>query len=440
MKKRIAVVGLACETEAGFEHAAGLYRATVSALRTNYIVVDTHIVITQASDALRAADVLRQCESYDALIVCVATWSNDHYILQLIQQLRCFVLLHAFPSLDSGSLCATQQIASVLTDIHYPYYAGICAEPGSPDALEAIRLALEQAGRPTDLRPHANITIGSIGGRVQGMTEIAYDEFALLEKCDAVVIPISESELELCRRQVTASQIAGVRAELLRRPYHILSSEKAIDESLAYYLALKQLICQYRLNGLAVKCYTHYMGKVCLAYSLLCDEGIVCSCEGDVNNAVMMRLLCDMTGECVNHTDFLYPDTETNSVLFSHCGSSGFSIAADPCTVELAPVRLMDCGVCSRFLPKPGLVTLADLVGHGEQLRMSVLTGHAIPCGMEFAGNPARVQFAAPVQLICQEILERGCGHHWMIGYGDVRGQLAEYCLQRGIIFQEIGI
>lgn len=40
------------------------------------------------------------------------------------------------------------------------------------------------------------IYIGSIGGRCGGMTEIAFDEFSLYEKCGAIVTNISETELE----------------------------------------------------------------------------------------------------------------------------------------------------------------------------------------------------------------------------------------------------
>ena len=91
-------------------------------------------------------------------------------------------------------------------------------------------------------------------------------------------------------------------------------------------------------------------------------------------------------------------------------------------------------------MPKGGIVTLADLVGHGDKLRMSVLTGEAIDCAMEFPGTPMRVRFQKPVWEISAQIIERGCGHHWMIGYGDVAAELAEYCRKNGIVFQRIGI
>ena len=439
MKKRIAAVGLACRTEMGFEHAAALYEKTVRALTDTYDVLDTGVIITGPDD-LRRAQAFLHGKTVDALLVCAATWSEDQHILRLLQSLRCPAILHAYPSIDSGSLCTVQQIASVLTDVRYLDFTGFCAEAGSADAMEHIRRALERA-KPVTAARRGGMTIGAVGGgRVQGMTEIAHDEFALLEKCGALIVPISETELLELKNAVVDTELAAAREKLAQERFVRLSDDAAIDEGLRYYLAMKALVRRYDLQGLAVKCYTRYMGLVCLGYSLLSDEGIVCSCEGDVTNAVMMRILTDLTGRCVNHTDFLYPDEKTNSALFSHCGGTGFSLAKPRETIELAPVRLMERGVCCRFLPKTGPVTLADLVGHGDQLRMSVLTGEAIDCAMEFPGTPMRVRFQKPVWQISAQIIERGCGHHWMIGYGDVSAQLAEYCRQNGIVFQRIGV
>ena len=67
-------------------------------------------------------------KTVDALLVCAATWSEDQHILRLLHSLRCTAILHAFPSIDSGSLCTVQQIASVLTDIRYPAFTGFCAK------------------------------------------------------------------------------------------------------------------------------------------------------------------------------------------------------------------------------------------------------------------------------------------------------------------------
>lgn len=439
MDKTIAVVGLACKDEVGFDKAPQLYRAVTDSLQAaGAQVADSGIIMWNPPTAKEAADYLRSTR-FDTLVICVATWSEDNHLLELLPAARkagARVILHAFPSVDSGSLCCVHQITSVFTDVNYDNFSFVYGEAGSPGTTAGIlRQAVAASSGGID-QPCFNI--GSIGGHASGMTEIAFDEFALYEKCGAVIVGINETELLDEVEAVSREAVEAEYEKLLQRAFRITSSQEALRESLRYYLAMKALVARYRLCGLAVKCYTRYMGKVCLGYSLLSDEGIVCSCEGDVSNAVMMRILADLTGQCINHTDLLHPDVESNTILFAHCGSSGFTIAPSPEEVSLNPVRLMERGVCSMFIPRTGTVTLADLVGHGDKLRMSVMVGQAVETAMDFPGNPHRVKFSIPVLELCERIAALGCGHHWMIGYGDVSAELAAYCQERGVIYQRV--
>ena len=86
----------------------------------------------------------------------------------------------------------------------------------------------------------------------------------------------------------------------------------------------------------------------------------------------------------------------------------------------------------------PGKVTAVNICGHGEQFRMAVMVGDAIPCGMEFPGNPVVVKYEKPVEQINEEIMKYGIGHHWMIGYGDFRRELESFCKIKGMKYYEI--
>lgn len=441
MSHRIAVVGLACKGEIGFEKTGDLCRASVEALvARNADVADTGILMYDSATAREAAQVLSQID-FSVLVLCVGTWSEDNHLLELLPMLQRSgksVILHAFPAVDTGSLCGVHQITSVFTDVGFTAFHYVYGEPGSPETTQQILQIAEDAAVAQSRIKDDVIYIGAVGGRVPGMTEIAFDEFSLYEKCGAVIIPISETEMLDAVDAVAEDALEAQLQKVLSRGFKVSSTPDALRESVRYYLAMKELVARYRLSGLTVKCYTRYMGKVCLGYSLLSDEGIVCSCEGDVSNTVMMRILSNITGQCVNHTDLLYPDVENNTILFAHCGSSGFTIAPSAGEVELAPVRLQNSGVCSLFIPKTGIVTLADLVGHGDKLRMSVMVGEAVETGMTFPGNPTLVKFRIPVLELCKRIAQMGCGHHWMVGYGDVSKALEAYCRERGVIYQRV--
>lgn len=443
MDGTIAIVGLGAKAEVGFDDAHNLMDATNRILGSKGIKpYNTGLVISDYKSAERVIYLIRN-KNIDAVLICVATWSEDTYILQLLKETQKSIILHAFPNMQSGSLCGVMQMASVMHDIGCKSYRTVFAEPGSEEAANDIIKAFEEiedkAKNPEkEHEVEPAIYIGSIGGRCGGMTEIAFDEFALFEKCGAIIVNISESELTDTVKKVNIGEVNNVINDIIGRGYHLDSKREDIKESAKYYLAMKALIKKYGLSGLAIKCYTKFMGKICMGYSLLSDEGYACSCEGDVNSAVMMKLLMRFTGQCVNNTDILNPISDKNEIIFAHCGSGGFSIAPNADEVHLAPVRIVDSGVCSLFRPRKGIVTAADLVGHGNSLRMSVMTGEAVDKEYLFPGNQACIRFKRNVVDICKDVIDKACGHHWMIGYGDVRNELKKYCKSHGIVFQDL--
>jgi L-fucose isomerase-like protein len=185
------------------------------------------------------------------------------------------------------------------------------------------------------------------------------------------------------------------------------------------YLALRELVEQEGLAALTVGCYPHLMGRVCLAASLLADDGLPLACEGDVNGAVGQLMLQLLTGQPTHSTDWLNP-LEDGTVVFTHCGSGSLCLAERREDITLADVRLMGQGVCALFPARPGPVTLVSLSATAGGYQVALLEGEALSTEMVFPGNPVRVRFARPTAELIDWIHAGGIGHHWMIGYGHV--------------------
>ncbi len=434
MKVKIATVGLGCPFEIGFDQAPALLGQTVDALTAIGVECENvGVIMHDLPSVKRAAEKLRGSDA-DLLMICIATWSEDHHLLDLLSYVDKPVLLRAYPAFDTGSLCCAHQIGAVFTDIGKEYEFVYGDADDELCAQEAQKIATAYAL----VHCMDKVKMGAIGGRVKGMTEIAYDEFSIKEKLGARIVNIDEKEMTekvAALSDAEAEQILASKKEMLQC-CKVLSSKESMLESAKYYGALRALVEEYDLEALAVKCYTTYMGKVCLAYSILAEEGIMGACEGDVTNGLTMKLLYELSGKPVNNTDLLYLDNERNTILFAHCGSSGFSIAGGQ--IELAPVRLAECGVCSRFVAMPGKVTAVNICGHGEKFRMAVMVGEAIPCGMEFPGNPTVIRFEKDVNEINREIMKNGIGHHWMVGYGDFSDELERFCKIKKMKFYKI--
>lgn len=423
----IGLVALAGEFEVGFQDTPDLLEKVKGQL-VNYgfnVITATSVLYNEAS-VMKAVHELKD-QDFDLFCVCVGTWSEDHLLLDLLNYFAQPVVLWAFPAVETGSLCGVQQICSVLKELKKTYFYVY----GEPEQLEVLREIREIARAVTLQNRLKSMKIGTIGGRVKGMTEIAYDEIEIKDKIGVRVINLDEEELTAAFSEIPENQAMDYWQTIKSQVERVTSGDEQGVESVRYYFALKKLIKKYGLEGICVKCYPNLMGKVCLGYSLLSEEGIVGGCEGDVNGTVAMRLISDLTEKPVHNTDLLYPDPAANTILFSHCGSGGFSIAVKKEDINLAPVRLANNGVCVLFPAKPGKITLMNLVGRKGTYRMSVMVGEAINCEMEFPGNPLKVKFDKNVLEINKQIAEEGIGHHWMAGYGDVAKELQYFCKVR---------
>lgn len=434
MKLSIATVGLAHPFEVGYDDAENLLNQTAKTLETSGVFCENSGVIMHDLDTVKKAAEVLKAKDVDLLMICIATWSEDHHLLDLLSYIDKPVILRAYPARETGSLCCAHQIGAVFTDIGKSYEFVYGDADSKECAEETKKIATAYALKTVMSRTR----VGAIGGRVKGMTEIAYDEFSIKQKLGARVVNIDEKEMTekvLAMSDSEAERILEEKKGILA-PCKILSDKDAMIESIKYYSALKDLSEEYDLEALSVKCYTTYMGKICLGYSLLSEEGIVGSCEGDVTNALTMKLMYELSGKPINNTDLLYLDEKENSILFAHCGSSGFSIAEGD--IELCPVRLAETGVCTKFLVKTGKVTAVNICGHGDTFRLSAMVGDAVPCSMEFPGNPVKIKFDKSVIDINKEIMENGIGHHWMVAYGDYMDELKYFCKINNILMYEI--
>jgi len=356
----------------------------------------------------------------DLICLALATWSSDHLVLDILENLDAPVITWAFPGINTGSLCGCQQIDCVLRELGKEY---VFIYGDAPHALKDIWSYSRAVALGKKLR---TIRLGLVGHRTEGMTEVACDELALKSVIGPRLVYIGSDKLREAIQGIPDDEAEDKWQEVIEKVGKVNVKKQEGLYSVKAFMALKHIVLEDDLAGLATGCYPDLMGIVCLAHSLLGEEGVMASCEGDVNSAVAMLMLYELTGKPVHNTDLLDIHERDNSAVFSHCGSSGFSLAERRADIELAPVRLANSGVCVLFPSRPGTVTLLNLVGRKDTYRMFVITGQAVPTKMVFPGNPIRVKMPISMDEFLREVARYGFGHHWMIGYGDVRGELLQ--------------
>ncbi len=433
---RLGLAVVASPLEVGADQAPALMDDLQAALsnRGKLSLCPHQTPVKSPQDAVRAGR-----EFYDkrvqAICIAAASWFEDYLVLDMMEECDVPVIIWGLPGMETGSLCGTQQLGYMLKQLSKPYkllYGDLASESEVKRLLEyasaaAVRYHLRRA------------RIGYLGHRVEGMTETTAHELALKKVFGPRVVGIDS--------QVFLDGVAGIESEAVQERWQeikervgsVISGDDDGLESLRVYDSMKAFMEEKMLNAIAVGCYPHLMGKVCLAASLLGEEGIPVACEGDVNGALGMMILNWLSSEPTHNTDLLNPIPEDNAIVFSHCGSGGFSLAAGNSEIMLAPVRLMDRGLCCLFTAKPGHVTLVNIVPTMESYEIGLMEGMALETDMVFPGNPLKVRFELDYREVLSWIADEGLGHHWMAAYGSFRQELADLADLVGCRFESIG-
>ncbi len=365
----------------------------------------------------------------DALCVVAASWFEDYLVLDMLEECAAPVVAWARPGMETGSLCGMQQLGFMLKALGHPYCVLFDDLESRPSLERAWRFALAAAVR----RQLRRARLGFMGYRVEGMTETTGHELAMKKIFGARIAHIDTAAFLERTARVPREGPAARWAALRREVTCVQVSDEEGVGSLQVYEALKAMIEEGGLSGVAIGCYPHLMGKVCLAASLLAEEGVPVGCEGDVNGLLGMLILTRLTGQPAHNTDLLDPIPAHNSIVYSHCGSGGFSLAADRSRITLAPVRLMNQGLCCLFTARPGPCTLINLAPTLAGYRLAALYGEALDTTMVFPGNPLEVRFRSDYRDILAWIVDNGLGHHWMAAYGDLRPVLSDLCAMLGV-------
>jgi L-fucose isomerase-like protein len=353
-------------------------------------------------------------------------------VLDMLEECNAPLIAWARPGMGTGSLCGQQQLSYMLKQMGHPCLS-LYEFVGAPDGLAR---AWDFARAAAVCRRLRRARIGYLGHRVEGMTETTPHELALKRLLGPRVVGLDS--------QVFMQQVAAVPPASMVDEWEQVKGRvgcMAVDDaaglaSMQVKRAMEQAILQHGLSAVAVGCYPHLMGKVCLAASLLAEQGLPLACEGDVNGAVGMFILNQLGGQPVHNTDQLDPMPEDNAIVYAHCGAGAFCLANSEADVTLGPVRLMDQGLCCLFTARPGPVTLLNLVPTLSGYRLGVLYGQALETEMVFPGNPLKVRYAHDYRQVLDWIAGEGLGHHWMAAYGDLRRPLADLAAITGVEFR----
>jgi L-fucose isomerase-like protein len=177
-------------------------------------------------------------------------------------------------------------------------------------------------------------TIGAIGARTTAFKTVRFDEVAL-QKHGVTVESLDLSEVFARVRAIEPGSPALHRKHERLAAYTSWTGVPAgkVEALAKLGLVLDELVEEYRLDGLALRCWIEIEKELgvspCVLLSELNDRGTVAACELDVLNALAMRALSLASTRPATCLDWNnnYGDAPDKCILF-HCGPVPQSLMA----------------------------------------------------------------------------------------------------------------
>ena len=270
---------------------------------------------------------------FDGVILSMPNFSDENGAVAALQDAHVPILIQAYPDeLDKmgfeyrrDSYCGKFSIEDVFHQYGIPYtvFAPHVVYPLS----DAFRQNLNDfAAVCRVVNGMKRFSIGCIGARTTAFKTVRFDEITL-QKYGITVETFDLSEL-IYKVDHKADDDAVVVAKIERLKNYTNFScvpEKKTLTLAKIAVVLDEYIVEYRLDALALRCWTElqtvYGIAPCVLLSELNDRGFVASCEIDLCSAInmySMQLASELPTACVDWNNNYGEDP--NKVVLFHCG------------------------------------------------------------------------------------------------------------------------
>jgi L-arabinose isomerase len=396
----------------------------------------------------------------DLLICHTATYATSSQVLPIVQQAKTPVLILNlqpaaaldYPNTDTGewlahcSTCCAPELANAFhrAGVEYQVISGQLY-----DDARVWREVGEWCIAATAKRVLRGARFGFLGHTYPGMLDM-YSDFTQHHAQLGLHVEVLEiDDLSECVRAVTEADVLAKTEEA----HEVFALDDTVgDEDLAWACrvaaGLDRMVAERELAGLAY----YYRGALqseaerlgaglILGNTLLTARGIPASGEGDLKNAVAMKVM-DVLGAGGSYTEFYAMDFQEKFVLMGHDGPGHIAISdRKPLLRGLGLYHgKSGYGISVEFNVKLGPVTIFGCTQtRSGDLKFLAAEGESIPGPILQIGNTnSRIRF----KLEPAEFVDAWCAeaptHHCALGVGHLASILRKFARLQGLSFNQV--
>lgn len=270
---------------------------------------------------------------------------------------------------------------------------------------------------------------GLLGRQYLGMMDLYLDENSIMKQFGMMTRFLMWEDVIALSEQVTEEEITEYTRklnEVFEVPENVSAEE--IRNIAVMYGGYLRLVKENSLAILANHFEKQMVGKevelmaaLNPAHTMLTNDGVACTVEGDIKGAIAMTVLKGMGGNA-NLAELYSMDFNDDTCIIGHSGAS------DPCISDERPVLKTTNvfhgksgrGFTTQAIPRKGAVTMLALTMEADGAFKMVAAEGIVVDGeiLNLGDTNCRVKFNMPMRDFVNKWSMEGPSHHGVIGTG----------------------
>jgi L-fucose isomerase-like protein len=430
-KLKIGFVNLVSPIIAGRELAIKHANDIIEYLKKelNIEVVDYGKPLLQRDQAVEAWKKFKTAD-VDAVILFNGTFSTGELTVEIIRNLDCPFVLWGIGELAlhsknvSGSMISLMAAGTLFKnmDKRFSFIYDTIDNEQTKSKLQIFVKAIRGISYLKEA------TIAVIGMRPDGFEVSDYDELAIKKMFGTEITKLSLYTLSKLMKNIDEKDI-DKDMEIQKKIFDIQA--KDIEEARGLsrlYLALKSFIKEKRVQSYAPDCWPELRDidktPICPVNGRMNVEGVMASCECDVDGSLTLMLEYALTESPPWWADFVNIIKEHDALLWWHCGNAPYSLSSKKPILE----KVFDFGGLSQTaVMKEGTATICRLNSIRGVFTIHAGVGEVIEVEPLLRGSNLLIRMRCGNMEFIDSMLQSGIPHHNGIVYGDILDELKEF-------------
>lgn len=371
---------------------------------------------------------LFKAENVDAVVIFNGTFSTGEVTAEVVRNIEAPYLVWGIEEFAinkhnfTGSMVGALPQGSIFANFGQKF-SFVYGNVSKQSVKAKVKVFVNAVRAISHLREAA---IGVIGMRPDGFEISDFDELAIKKKFGTTITKVSMYSFTNTIKSITEKEID--EDMIVQEKVFDISPENLLESRglSKVYLAVKKVVDERNLQSYAPDCWPELRDQdktpICPANGRMCVEGIMASCECDVNGSLTLMMEHAISQSTPWLADLVNYIEEKDAILFWHCGNGPYNFSDKKPRIE-RPFG----GLAEVSIARSGVATVCRLNAIKGKYTIHVALGKIIDSDLYLKGSNLTIKMNNGNMEFIESLMSNGIPHHNGIVYGDIIAEVKEF-------------